>query len=127
MAIAEDPALVLEQFVHDGECTFSELELRTNLQIVANLPAEIAHLMEEMQAKEEQLQKCRDDIHQRDSSLQKFIKQNGVIKENPKDESLSRGIVQNFDKALILQEEKMALSEKAAALVSPPTIVIAAN
>lgn len=101
MAIAEDPASVLEQFVHD----------------VANLPAEISHLYEEMQAKDQQIQECRSIINARDASLQKFIKLNGSLVQNPKEESYSKTISQNYDKAQILQEEKIGLSEKAAALL----------
>ncbi|KAF2196311.1 hypothetical protein GQ43DRAFT_476444 [Delitschia confertaspora ATCC 74209] len=98
---AEDPASVLEQFIHD----------------VANLPAEITHLYEEMQAKEQQIQDCRAIIQARDSSLQKFIKLNGPIVQNPKEEPYSKIILQNYERAQVLQEEKIGLSEKAAALL----------
>lgn len=84
---------------------------------MANLPAEISHLYEEMQAKDQQIQECRSIINARDSSLQKFIKLNGSLVENPKEKQYSQIIQQNYDKAQILQEEKIGLSEKAAALV----------
>jgi len=86
-------------------------------ELVANLPAEISHLYEEMQAKDQQIQECRNIINARDASLQKFIKLNGSLVQNPKEESYSKTISQNYDKAQILQEEKIGLSEKAAALV----------
>ncbi|KAF2006285.1 hypothetical protein P154DRAFT_517917 [Amniculicola lignicola CBS 123094] len=101
MAIAEDPATVLEQFIHD----------------VANLPAEITHLYEEVQAKDQQIQECRNTINIRDSSLQKFIKLNGSLVQNPKEEPYSKLIMQQYEKAQILQEEKIGLVEKAAALM----------
>jgi inhibitor of growth protein 3 len=101
MAINEDPASVLEQFIHD----------------VANLPAEITHLYEEMQAKDTQIQECRTIIAARDNSLQKFIKLNGGLVQNPKEEPYSKIIQQNFDRAQVLQEEKIQLSEKAATLL----------
>ncbi|KAJ9401377.1 hypothetical protein DTO282F9_1574 [Paecilomyces variotii] len=98
---AEDCATVLEQFVHD----------------VANLPAEITHLMEEIQAKDKIIQECRSIINSRDSSLQKFIKLNGSHAPNPKEEQYSKTILQNFDRTQQLQDEKIQLSEKACVLL----------
>ncbi|KAH9862394.1 hypothetical protein J1614_011049 [Plenodomus biglobosus] len=101
MAIAEDAATVLEQFIHD----------------VANLPAEITHLYEEVQAKDAQIQELRSAIQQRDNSLQKFIKLNGSLVQNPKEDPYSKVILTNYEKAQILQEEKIGLVEKAASLL----------
>ncbi|OAX79933.1 hypothetical protein ACJ72_05745 [Emergomyces africanus] len=101
MAHTEDCSTVLEQFVHD----------------VANLPAEINHLMEEIQAKDKIMQECRATINSRDMSLQKFIKQNGSHAPNPKEDSYSRTILQNLDRSQVLQDEKILLSEKACVLL----------
>ncbi|KAF2875876.1 inhibitor of growth proteins N-terminal histone-binding-domain-containing protein [Massariosphaeria phaeospora] len=101
MAIAEDAASVLEQFIHD----------------VANLPAEITHLYEEVQAKDQQIQDCRSVIAARDSSLQKFIKLNGSLVQNPKEEPYSKVIQQQYERAQVLQEEKIGLVDKASALM----------
>ncbi|KAE8165815.1 inhibitor of growth proteins N-terminal histone-binding-domain-containing protein [Aspergillus tamarii] len=98
---AEDCASVLEQFVHD----------------VANLPAEINHLMEEIQAKDKTIQECRTTINSRDNSLQKFIKMNGSLTPNPKEEQYGKVILQNLDKSQQLQDEKIQLSEKACVLL----------
>ncbi|EEP76843.1 conserved hypothetical protein [Uncinocarpus reesii 1704] len=106
MAHAEDCSTVLEQFVHDA-----------NSGIVANLPAEISHLMEEIQAKDKIIQECRALINSRDGSLQKFIKLNGSHALNPKEESYSNAILQNMDRSQVLQDEKIALSEKAAVIL----------
>jgi len=84
---------------------------------VANLPAEITHLYEEVQAKDNQIQELRAGIQQRDGSLQKFIKLNGSLVENPKEVAYSKTILANYEKAQLLQEEKIGLVEKAAALV----------
>ncbi|KAL1967800.1 hypothetical protein VTN77DRAFT_2489 [Rasamsonia byssochlamydoides] len=97
----EDCATVLEQFVHD----------------VANLPAEITHLMEEIQAKDKIIQECRATINSRDNSLQKFIKLNGSLTPNPKEEQYSKTILQNLDRCQALQDEKIQLSEKACVLL----------
>lgn len=86
-------------------------------QAVANLPAEITHLYEEVQAKDIQIQELRAAISQRDNSLQKFIKLNGSLVQNPKEDPYSKVILSNYEKAQILQEEKIGLVEKAAALV----------
>jgi len=84
---------------------------------VANLPAEITHLYEEVQAKDTQIQEARTMIAQRDNSLQKFIKLNGSLVQNPKEEPYSKVILEQYERAQILQEEKIGLVEKAAALV----------
>lgn len=92
--------------------------LLADLFTVANLPAEITHLYEEVQAKDAQIQELRAAIQQRDNSLQKFIKLNGSLVVNPKEEPYNRVVIQNYERAQILQEEKIGLVEKAAALVS---------
>ncbi|KAL4753424.1 hypothetical protein BDW72DRAFT_201558 [Aspergillus terricola var. indicus] len=97
----EDCASVLEQFVHD----------------VANLPLEINHLMEEIQAKDKIIQECRALINSRDASIQKFIKLNGSLTPNPKEEQYSKIVLQNLDKSSQLQDEKIQLSEKACILL----------
>ncbi|KAL9593222.1 MAG: hypothetical protein Q9179_006017, partial [Wetmoreana sp. 5 TL-2023] len=101
MALAEDAASVLEEFV----------------QNVANLPAEIAHLLEEIQAKDRIVQDCRSNAASRDASIQKFIKLNGAAQVNPKEEQYSKVILANYDKAQIYQEEKIGLSDRAALLL----------
>ena len=86
------------------------------------MPAEITHLYEEVQAKDAQIQELRAAISQRDSSLQKFIKLNGSLVQNPKEDPYSKVIISNYEKAQILQEEKIVLVDKAAALVCYSTI-----
>ena len=71
-----------------------------------------------MQAKDAQIQELRAAINQRDNSLQKFIKLNGSLVVNPKEEPYNKVVIQNYERAQILQEEKIGLVEKAAALVS---------
>ena len=94
--------------------------LLANLIQVANLPAEITHLMEEIQAKDMLLQQCKDTINRHDGSLQKFVKLSGGHIKNPKEDSYTQIIRDNYDKAEILQAEKIGLSEKAVILVSIP-------
>jgi inhibitor of growth protein 3 len=85
--------------------------------VVANLPAEITHLMEEIQAKDRIIQECRTTINSRDNSIQKFIKLNGSLTPNPKEEQYSKTILQNLDRCQNLQDEKIQLSEKACVLL----------
>lgn len=101
MTSAEDAATVLEQFVHD----------------VANLPAEIAHLLEEIQAKDQIIQECRQQIMNRDNGLQRHIKQMGAHVKHPKEEQMAKVALAAYDKAQTLQEEKIALVQKACFLV----------
>ncbi|WPH01273.1 Hypothetical protein R9X50_00411100 [Acrodontium crateriforme] len=97
LAAPEDAASVLEQFVHD----------------VANTPAEITHLLEEIQAKDMQITSLKDDIAKRDAQLQKWVRINGSHVLNPKEADFSKAINDRYDKCEILQAEKCGLSEKA--------------
>lgn len=101
MAHAEDAASVLEQFIHD----------------VANLPAEIAHLLEEIQAKDSLIQECRALINTRDLSLQRHVKKEGGHVGHQKEDAFVKQVLASYDKAQALQGEKIALSEKATVLV----------
>jgi inhibitor of growth protein 3 len=86
--------------------------------LVANLPAEIAHLLEEIQAKDQHIQDLRDVINTRDRSIQNFVRAQGGHVKNPKEDGLTKVIMANFDRIEILQAEKLGLSEKAMRLVS---------
>ena len=74
--------------------------------------------MEEIHAKDGVVQECRAAVNARDSSIQKFLKTNGAGQPNPKEEIYSKAVLSNYDKAQAIQDEKVALSEKAALLVS---------
>ena len=100
-AIHEDAASVLDQFVQD----------------VANLPAEIVHLLEEIEAKDKSAHESRTIITSRDSSIQRFNKQNGFGQQNPKEEAYSKQVLSHFEKVQALQDEKVTLSEKARLLL----------
>lgn len=118
MALAEDSAAVLEQFIHDGEYFWAQPANRNLIHpTVANLPAEVAHLFEEAQAKQDVINECTKIIEARDTALQRFIKQTGSLTVNPKEEQYNKTIRENFAKAEALQEEKVALIQKASSLV----------
>ncbi|GAB7344622.1 hypothetical protein MBLNU457_3110t1 [Dothideomycetes sp. NU457] len=97
MATADDAATVLEQFCHD----------------VANLPAEIAFLLEEVQAKDVQIMQCRDAITQRDNAIQKHIRTAGSHVRHPKEDAINKAVATNFDRIEILQAEKVGLVQRA--------------
>lgn len=80
---------------------------------VANIPAEITHLMEEIHAKDLQIAAFKDEINKRDAQLQKWVRVNGGHVHNPKEEAFSKTINDCYDKCEILQAEKCGLSEKA--------------
>ena len=101
MAGSEDPATVLEQFMHDA----------------ANLPAEICHMMEEIQAKDREMQKYHSAITAKDGSLQKYLKLNGSLNAHPKEREYSETILKNYDLCQELQNHKISLSDKACMLL----------
>lgn len=120
MSIPEDAATVLEQFVHDGNlksfhdrCNAVGPFIDMDFDTVANLPAEIAHLYEEAEAKQIAINECTAIINHRDAQIQKFIKHNGSLVVNPKEEQYKKTILENMEKAMALQEEKLALIQKA--------------
>ncbi|RMZ86937.1 hypothetical protein DV736_g5840, partial [Chaetothyriales sp. CBS 134916] len=101
MATAEDPASVLDQFVYDA----------------ANLPAEIMHMMDEIQAKDSELNKYQSAINSRDSQIQKIIKSNGVLEKHPKELEYSEQIKKNYEQITELQNQKIVLSERSAVIL----------
>ena len=80
---------------------------------MANTPAEITHLLEEIQAKDLQIFAFKDEIAKRDAQLQKWVRLNGGHVLNPKEDAFSKTINDCYDKCEILQAEKCGLSEKA--------------
>ena len=101
MATAEDSAAVLEQFMQDA----------------ANLPAEIAHMMEEIQVKERDMQKYQTSINARDGALQKHLQLNGSLNAHPKEKDYSDIIMKSYSQCQELQDQKIALSDKACTLL----------
>lgn len=80
---------------------------------VANIPAEVTHLMEEIQAKDLQIAAFKDEINKRDAQLQKWVRLNGGHVQNPKEEAFSKTISDCYDKCEVLQAAKCGLAEKA--------------
>ena len=101
MAGTEDCASVLEQFIHDA----------------ANLPAEISHMMEEIQAKDNDLQKFQSSINNKDGNIQKHVKHNGALQAHPKEAEYAEQVKKNFELCADLQTQKVQLSEKACSLL----------
>lgn len=119
MNAPEDAATVLEQFMHDGELTchtYQSLEL-ANEYVVANIPAEVQHLLQEMTAKDNMIAQFKAEIDKRDAALQKWVRVNGGHVHNPKEEQFSRYVSDCYDRCEILQAEKLGLSEKALLLL----------
>lgn len=84
---------------------------------MANLPAEITHLLEEITAKDNDIEVLRSSITSRDKAIQNWVRANGGHVKNPKEEGLAKVILANYDRIEILQTEKVALSEKAMIVV----------
>jgi len=85
--------------------------------IVANLPAEIAHLYEEAGAKQTIIDSLNKTIANKDGQLQKFVKQHGALAKHPKEEQLYKEISDAYAKAQSLQDQKIALVQKACHLL----------
>lgn len=88
-----------------------------NVPIVANLPAEVTHLMEEITAKEQTLQEHLAAVHARDTSLQKFVKSNGSHMPHPREAAYNEAVINNLDRCQALQDEKIVLADKSSVLL----------
>ncbi|KAH8657514.1 inhibitor of growth proteins N-terminal histone-binding-domain-containing protein [Tricladium varicosporioides] len=88
---------------------------------VANLPAEIAFMQEEIAEKDRQMSECLSIINKHDGNIQKWIRMNGSHTTNPKEESYRKIILENYDRAQILQEEKVALAQKTQQVIDKHT------
>lgn len=97
-----DAASVLEQYVSDLD----------------NVPAELAHILEEIRDKDLKFYETRKRIQQRDSQIHKFIKANGSLAENPKEAPAYSKIRADFEKAMILQQQKCDLSNTGLYIIS---------
>ena len=84
---------------------------------VANLPAEISHMMEEIQAKEKEMQLYLSSINSKDAAIQKQIKLQGSMVPHPKEKEFSESILKNYDVCQEFQEQKIAMSDKACLLL----------
>lgn len=102
MSVGEDAATILDDFIHE----------------VANLPPEIQHLLEEIQAKDMRVRDHQQQIEQRDLALQKHVKQVGGHVKHPKEEQLLKSARNHYDLAQKLQDEKLAMAQKSSTLVS---------
>jgi inhibitor of growth protein 3 len=75
-------------------------------------------LTEEIQAKDKLIQEARIAISQRENSIHKSIKQNGSLVPHPKEEAYNTFILAQMIRAEALQDEKIALADKACQLVN---------
>ena len=82
-----------------------------------NLPAEIAHVLEEIRDKDIKFYELRKRIQQRDNQIHKFIRNHGSLAENPKESAYPK-IRADFEKAMMLQQEKCDLANQGLYIVS---------
>lgn len=97
---AQDPAAILEDFIH-----------RT-----ANLPEEIRFLQDEIADKDRTFQECVKTIEECDAKIQRYIRTHGSHAPNSREQSLRDTIRENYTRADKLADEKIALAQKAQSL-----------
>ncbi|ODV91735.1 hypothetical protein CANCADRAFT_75175 [Tortispora caseinolytica NRRL Y-17796] len=98
-----DAAYVLETFV---------------TETAANLPAEIAHIMEELASKDVAQFTAYKRAEQRDAQIHKFIRTHGSLADNPKEASSYPKIEADLKAAIEMQDSKIELAQKAKVLIS---------
>ncbi|KAI0008926.1 inhibitor of growth proteins N-terminal histone-binding-domain-containing protein [Xylariaceae sp. FL0662B] len=97
---AQDPAMILEDFIH-----------RT-----ANLPEEIRFIQDEIADKDRSYNECAKSIEECDTKIQRWIRTNGSHHPNPREQTLRNTIRENYARADKLAEDKIILAQKAQAL-----------
>jgi inhibitor of growth protein 3 len=78
----------------------------------SNLPTAIAFIQEEIEQKDRQMAECLAITNKNESAIQKWIRLNGSHVPNPNEDQLSRIALENYDRAQVLQEEKLALAQR---------------
>lgn len=91
---------------------------------VANLPAEIAFMQEEIAEKDRLMHELLQTIAKEDGKIQKWIRQHGSHTPNPKEEGLRHIIRASYDQSELLQEEKLALATKTQIVIDKHTRVL---
>ncbi|EPQ65104.1 Subunit of the NuA4 histone acetyltransferase complex [Blumeria graminis f. sp. tritici 96224] len=88
---------------------------------VANLPNEIAFMFEEIEQKDRQMAECLAIINRHDNALQGWVRKNGGHVANPKEAAMNRIVLENYEKAQMLQAEKISLARKSQIVVEKHT------
>ncbi|KAI0175594.1 hypothetical protein GGR52DRAFT_319141 [Hypoxylon sp. FL1284] len=99
-AEAQDPAAILEDFIH-----------RT-----ANLPEEIRFIQDEIADKDRSYNECIKTIDECDTKIQRWIRMNSSHAPFPREQALRETIREKYAQADKLMVEKIALSHKAQTL-----------
>ncbi|KAI1774008.1 inhibitor of growth proteins N-terminal histone-binding-domain-containing protein [Hypoxylon cercidicola] len=99
-AEAQDPAAILEDFIH-----------RT-----ANLPEEIRFIQDEIADKDRSYNECVKTIEECDTKIQRWIRMNSSHAPFPREQPLRETIRENYARADKLAVEKIALAHKAQTL-----------
>lgn len=92
-----DPSLVLEE----------------TTQNISNLDAEFRFILDEIKAKDLEIYDIKKKCQNKESQLQKFVKQNGPNVENPQEEEFYEDITEYLQKIKKLQNQKDVLANTA--------------
>ncbi|PFH55262.1 hypothetical protein XA68_10235 [Ophiocordyceps unilateralis] len=96
-----DPALILDDWINR----------------VHNLPEEIRFMQDEIADKDRIYNECIRSIEDRDDKIQKWIKSNGSLEPNPKEDLLRTQIHEYYTRADQISEEKIALARRLQVIV----------
>ncbi|RDA83975.1 hypothetical protein CP532_0424 [Ophiocordyceps camponoti-leonardi (nom. inval.)] len=96
-----DPALILDDWTNR----------------VQNLPEEIRFMQVEIADKDRSYNECIRSIEDRDDKIQKWIKSNGSLEPNPKEDMLRTQIRDLYARADELSREKIALAQRMQVIV----------
>ncbi|KAM4059343.1 PHD finger domain protein [Hirsutella rhossiliensis] len=96
-----DPGLILDDWINR----------------VQNLPEEIRFVQDEIADKDRQYNECIRVIEDRDGKIQKWIKSNGSLEPNPKEDLLRAQIRDSYSRADKLAQDKILLAQRLQAIM----------
>ncbi|KAI0972632.1 inhibitor of growth proteins N-terminal histone-binding-domain-containing protein [Xylaria arbuscula] len=97
---AQDPAVILEEFIHR----------------MSNLPEEVRFIQDEIAHKDRSYHECIKTVEECDNKIQRWIRSNGSHQNNPRESQLRESIRDNYMRAERLADEKVALAQRAQSL-----------
>lgn len=83
-----------------------------------NLPAEVRYLLKQISLKDAKYYETQKKIVQHESQIQKFIKENGSLTTNSKEDQLNAKIKKLYKECEIIQDDKVTLANTVLYIVS---------
>ncbi|RKO99756.1 hypothetical protein CXG81DRAFT_14080, partial [Caulochytrium protostelioides] len=91
--------------------------LEEYLQSIDNIPAELAHLLHELEEHDREFHQLRSQINQEDLSLRRLVKHSAILDGMPDGIALFDTVQRRYEDAMALADEKIQLAQKPLELI----------